>query len=308
MEEERQAWKQEILQKTRAAGFCAARILSPFEMRRWRDPPPRGYRFEGAPSLLVAALPYGNQDPAPEEPEEEEEKKVIIAPFARRNYYQEAVRRLQELSRRWLCPFPALQEEARQVKKEERFRVLCNSPVPEKPLALACGLGSLGRNGLVITAEAGSLVILAAMTLPWRLEGDLPEGDGGKFFRCGRCPEPPCVKSCPTGALRGDGTVDLERCIQWYASGNGPEPPPPVAARWGRRLYGCTLCQDACVHNLRPIPPARTELGVLPARLDPLWLLALDDDALRSFFKGTALGLSWLSPATLRRNLRLSLF
>jgi epoxyqueuosine reductase len=284
-----------------SAGFIRPRILAPFEpdARGVSGPggPPENYR-QGAPSLLVAALVYGNQEPA-EAPAAEGEAR--IAPFARRNYYREGVKRLRLLSR---------ELRSRYGGQRRDFRILCNSPIPEKPLAAASGLGCLGRNGLILTAEAGSLFIIAAMTLPFALEGDGPEwpGEGGSFPLCAGCDRenPPCAAVCPGGAVRGDGTLSLERCIQWYASGKGAAVPPDLAARWGRRLYGCTDCQDACVRNRRPIQGVRAGEGALPGSFPAEEILALSDEELKARFKGTALGLSWLGPEAIRRNAKLA--
>jgi epoxyqueuosine reductase len=295
--------KEAICRAALEAGFVRARILAPFAPPR-RAPScggpspaiPTNYR-QGSPSLLVTALPYGNcllgeavtPKPGP--------GFAQIAPFARRNYYREAVKRLQGLGAAFRSRYGG---------KKSDYRIFCNSPIPEKPLALACGLGVLGRNSLVITPEAGSLVILAGMTLPFALEPDPPEP--GLFPRCGGCDRdhPPCVAACPTGAVRGDGTLSLERCMQWYASGKGEAVPKEVARHWGRRLYGCTWCQDACVHNRRPVPGVMTGEGALPAVFDCAELISLPDAALKARFQGTALGLSWLGPQAIRRNARLA--
>jgi epoxyqueuosine reductase len=289
-----------------AAGFIRPRIIAPFEPEAWGaalEPGseggfqvPENYR-QGAPSLLVSALVYGNQGSGAPPAEGD----VLIAPFAQRNYYREGVKRLRLVSR---------ELRSRYGGKKRDFRVLCNSPVPEKPLAVASGLGFWGRNGLVLTAEAGSLFIIAAMTLPFALERDIPEdpGRGGPFPLCAACSpdRPPCAAACPTGALRGDGTLSRERCIQWYASGKGPAVPPEVAARWGRRLYGCTGCQDGCIRNHRPIRGVLSEEGPLPASLPAAELLTLSDGEIRARFKGTAMGLSWLGPEAIRRNAELA--
>ncbi|MDR2184538.1 MAG: hypothetical protein LBO80_02555 [Treponema sp.] len=296
--------KDEICRLALDAGFVRARILAPFEPSAWMPPAARsvhtggpsgaGRNFtEGAPSLLVTALAYGSPDPG-FPPEAGSAELLSIAPFARRNYYREAVKRLQGLARRFRSRYGG---------RRRDYRILCNSPVPEKPLAAACGVGAPGANGLIITPEAGSLAIIAAMTLPLALEGDGPvEGFCGS---CGK--RPPCAAACPTGALEG-GRLDLTRCIQWYASGRGERVPPEVVRRWGRRLYGCTGCQDACVQNRRFIPGAAASgEGSLPACMDGGELLAMDDDAIRARFKGTAMGLSWLGPAAIRRNAALGL-
>jgi epoxyqueuosine reductase len=301
--------KETIRRMALSAGFVRPRVLAPFEpgaaAHRGFDSPvlPEGYRG-GAPALLVAALPYGNQgEAAPGEAGGPGAAGMgIIAPFARRNYYREAVDRLRGLGG---------EMRRRLGGKKSDYRVLCNSPVPEKTLALAAGLGSLGRNGLVITGEAGSLFIIAAMTLPLALDGDGPEAgfSRGSFPRCAGCDRtlPPCAAACPTGAVRGDGTLDLTRCIQWYASGKEEEVPWEVRQKWGRRLYGCSCCQDACVYNRRPIRGVETLRGPLPAAVDLRELLAQTDEEIAARFKGTALGLSWLGARGIRRNARLAL-
>jgi epoxyqueuosine reductase len=309
--------KEAIRRAALDAGFIRARILAPFKPDTVI---PANYR-QGSPSLLMTALPYGNQqpknppanEPLPgEEPCPPPPGAGCIAPFARRNYYREAVKRLQTLAAVFRSRYGGIRAD---------YRILCNSPVPEKTLAHACGLGAPGRNSLIITPEAGSLVIIAALTLPLALEGDGPMGaaectggenaDGGlltgeTFPLCqGRCQTghtTACMAACPTNAVRGDGTIDRERCIQWYASGNGREVPAEVARFWGQRLYGCTLCQDACVWNRRPISGAQTGEGPLPAWLDCRELLAAPDAEISARFKGTAMGLSWLGPGGIKRN------
>ncbi|MDR3303357.1 MAG: iron-sulfur protein [Treponema sp.] len=282
-------------------GFTRIATLTPFNPRLYHKCAAHSIAEnyqQPAAALLVAALPYGNQGCADKLGDEAVPPNgAWIAPFARRNYYREAVKRLQALARR-------LREQYGGVKAD--FRILCNSPVPEKPLAVASGLGCRGRNGLIITAEAGSLCVLAAMTLPYALE---PEPHPEQAAPCVRCDaaRPPCVAACPTGALRGDGSLDTARCIQWYASGNGDRVPSIVAEKWGRRLYGCTLCQDACVHNHRPIQGIFSTEGPLPAYFDARELIAMRDADLSALFKGTALGLSWLGPAAIRRNALLAL-
>ncbi|MDR1986296.1 MAG: iron-sulfur protein [Treponema sp.] len=290
------ALKADICGMVLAAGFVRARILAPFDPVM-DTPVPESYRT-GAPSLLMAALPYGNlQDPAPPSA-----GGAYIARFAQRNYYREGVKQLQRLGAVFRAHYGGTKSD---------FRILCNSPVPEKPLARAAGLGVLGRNGLILTPEAGSLVIIAAMTLPFPLAQDRAEpalNPDHPFPWCENCDPvyPPCVAACPTGAARGDGTLERTRCIQWYASGHGDAVPQEIARRWGNRLYGCTDCQDACVYNQVPIRGVPSDEGPLPAYLDPVELGALSNEALKARFKGTAMGLSWLGPEGIRRNARLA--
>jgi epoxyqueuosine reductase QueG len=80
-----------------------------------------------------------------------------------------------------------------------------------------------------------------------------------------------------------------------------------VAAKWGKRLYGCTNCQDACVYNSRSVSAAASSEGVLPPFFDGHELMELSDEELKARFRGSALGLSWLNPAAIRRNISTAL-
>jgi epoxyqueuosine reductase len=319
-------------------GFSTVRILAPDSAQN--------------AAFLVCALPYGNNSGAVPPPRPDDY--AVIAPFARFNYYGEAVFRLKKIS---------LEIRKRHGGKKSDFRIFCNSRINEKQIAHRSGLGSFGRNGLIITREAGSLVILAMMSLPnveidsalrsgvlgaaaprrggreqrsagagrtgrinpacnivcgskhphhavghlWRQRPSgriIWRGETSPFPLCISCDaeNPPCKLACPTGAVRGDGSIDLSRCIQWFASGNGETPPDEVRARWGRRLYGCTDCQDACPHNKKNIAGAETARGRLDAFINIHELLAMTDADINHKFKGTALGLSWLGAPAIRRN------
>lgn len=290
--------KRSILSIAQSEGFINPRILSPFSPDFFSKIH-ANYK-EASPSLLVVALPYGNQS-VKHDDQAVSSVSGWIAPFARRNYYKEAVLRLKRIS---------LKLREQHGGEKSAFRIFCNSPVPEKPLAEISGVGCMGRNSLIITKDAGSLVILAAMTLPFDLESD--EAEQKRFGFCHACDEtnPPCKAACPTGAVMGDGTIHLEKCIQWYASGNvsgnnshgESQIPKEVLTHWGNRLYGCSVCQDVCPRNRRPIKGIITSEGELPAYIDARKIFNMTDEEIKSFFKGTAMGLSWLGPKTIRRN------
>jgi epoxyqueuosine reductase len=296
------------------SGFSRVRFLSPYKPEHIFGPlAGQDNHWVGSPSLLVTALAYGNTGISGPMGQPEE-----IAPFARRNYYAEAVGRLKDLAKDFRGRFGGLRSD---------YRILCNSPIPEKPLALLCGLGWLGKNSLIITPEAGSLVIIAAMTLPVALPPDpplpgvFPDTSGAAsdgplpldlrtiaFPACRICGDSPaCMDACPTKALSGDGTVQTHRCIQWYASGNSDTVPDFVAAVWGKRLYGCTNCQDACPYNKKVIGGTETKRGILPEYVSAEWMVDASNEAINSAVKGSALGMQWLGPASLRRNARLAL-
>lgn len=311
-----------------AEGFSRARVLAPFRPEAADGERARSGQRTEAPSALVVALPYGNLDPdgrsapeaqpaapggdaAPDGNAAAERDAALrgrpiarLDLFSRRGYYGETVARLKRIASRARAAYGGSRSD---------YRVYCNSPIPEKPLAAACGLGVIGRNTLLITPEAGSLVVIGILALPFPLDGDPPLAAGQPVARqqvadpCESCAA--CAAACPTGALGRAGssrTMDRERCIQHYASRPG-EVPESVARHWGDRLYGCSACRDACPANARPIVGADVERGVLPEAFDAAELAAAEDQEIAERFKGTALGMGWLGPAAIRRNARLAL-
>ncbi len=221
--------------------------------------------------------------------------------FARAHWYRELADILAEASR---APGIGADE------GRSSFRIAVNSRLPEKSLALAAGLGPVGRNTLVLERRAGPGCVLGLLILPF--EPDLSAGtvagdpgfpaSGEPGAECGDCDE--CVRACPTGAVRREDGIDRSRCLQHWAGAAGPVP-PAIAGAWRGLLYGCDLCLAACP-RFRPGVERRASRGLLGRGLDPEAILAAPDPELKSGFRGTALGLSWLSPERIRRNARLA--
>lgn len=250
-----------------------------------------------AGSILVCALSCFRREP--DDPSSPGEPFALIAPFARRHYYRDAVRRLGGLA--------ALLAE-RSGLPREAFRPFSNSRLPEKPLAVAAGLGFLGRNCLVVSPGLGSLFVIAGLELPFPLEPDRPPADWVRpGAACGSCRA--CREACPTGALEQPGRLDPARCLQAWAGREG-EPPREVQAAWGPRLYGCQACQEACPWNRGLSLESGCTLGELGPGLPLRALLggaggsggfAAAAGALRARLRGTALGMGWIAPEALLR-------
>lgn len=287
--------------------------------------PPDAAVFK-AKGVLLCALPYGlGETDAPFSPSAEkkelwkeflplageaEDDCCEIAPFARFNYYREAAARLKKIAGFLRENINSKKDGLNFLKKD--FRVFCNSRFKEKEAASRYGLASIGRNGLLVTKEAGCLFAFAGLTLPFAPQGAASFGFGEDapppFYFCKKCPpvNAPCVKACPSGALLGDGSIILEKCAQWYASGAKAGPPLEVRRVWGKRLYGCGLCQKACIRNKKALS-AKTSLGPLPAKIKSAAILKAPPEKIKELFKGTAMGLSWLSPETIKRSASLSM-
>jgi epoxyqueuosine reductase len=117
---------------------------------------------------------------------------------------------------------------------------------------------------------------------------------------CGACTR--CVTACPTGALRGDYTIDATRCISDLTQRTGPIPRElrPLIGTW---IWGCDLCQEACPPTRQALPRAGAAFAPLdegmraPALAE---LLRLRSGEFKRRYAHTAIG--WRGAAVLRRN------
>jgi epoxyqueuosine reductase len=173
--------------------------------------------------------------------------------------------------------------------------VACDTaPVAERAFAERAGVGWIGKHTNLIAPGLGSYVFLGEVVTSLALAPDVPLKKG-----CGACTR--CVAACPTGALRGDYTIDANRCISDLTQRTGPIPRDlrPLIGTW---VWGCDQCQDACPPTNRA---PRTAAAFAPldaeARAPTLAsLLRLKSGEFKRRYARTAIG--WRGGAILRRN------
>ena len=121
----------------------------------------------------------------------------------------------------------------------------------DRAVAERAGIGFTGKHASLLTAAAGSYVLLAELLTSLPLPPDEPSRKG-----CGTCAA--CLPACPTGAILAPGVIDARRCISYLTIEH--EGPIPLELRplMGTWVFGCDLCQEACPinHRLAPEPLA----------------------------------------------------
>jgi epoxyqueuosine reductase len=181
-----------------------------------------------------------------------------------------------------------------------RAAVACDTaPIAERAFAARAGLGWIGKHTNLIVPRVGSYVFLAEVVTSLALAPDAPLRTS-----CGRCTR--CIDVCPTGALRGDATIDATRCISDLTQRRDaiPRALRPLIGTW---VWGCDLCQEACPPTARA---PRTAAAFAPrddqTRAPSLQrLLALRSGEFKRRYARTAMG--WRGAATLRRNAAVAL-
>jgi epoxyqueuosine reductase len=240
-------------------------------------------------SLLICALScYRDEE---DDPSTADDPHVLIAPFARRNYYREAVQKMKKIACfiRECTGFP-----------KQALRIFCNSRIPEKLLAALSGMGFYGKNSLLISPGLGSRFVIAILLLPFRAGSPKlhqPLSAPGK--KCGDCTA--CITACPTGALLTPGKVDLTLCLQ-HLSTELTILPEEMKKKWGFRLYGCESCQDVCPYNQGLSQSTITDYGNIGSGISIKTLLRFTLQEWKDYFNDTPMGLSWINPYTLIRN------
>lgn len=119
-----------------------------------------------------------------------------------------------------------------------------SAPVLERAWAVRSGLGWIGKNGNLITRNAGSFFFIATLITDLSLEPDDPFA---KDY-CGSCTK--CIDSCPTEAILPNKEIDGSRCISYFTIElKDAILPSEMKGKFDNWMFGCDVCQDVCPWN-----------------------------------------------------------
>ncbi len=233
----------------------------------------------GARSVVCIAVPYATPVPA------ERQGHGRVSAYAWSSDYH---RRMQALLRAVAARIDAL-------AGAPSTRVVCDTaPLAERAFAARAGLGWIGKHTSLIAKGLGSAVFLGEIVTTLPLEADPPLRTS-----CGACRA--CVDVCPTGALRGDRTMDATRCISDLTQRRDAVPRAlrPLIGTW---VWGCDLCNDACPPNERAGRAGDEHDAPLDAAAAQPPLQALLRTRGAAFRRVRATAMGWRGAAVLRRN------
>ncbi|HOL17007.1 MAG TPA: tRNA epoxyqueuosine(34) reductase QueG [Bacillota bacterium] len=271
----------ERLQRRRAEGRD-----TPFEEREPRRRLAPEALLPGCRSIIVLGLPYDFPEPLQKPSAKAAGPRGMVSRLARGlDYHVLLEHKAREL----------LNLIKRELAGSIQSRILVDrSPLLEKELARAAGLGHIGAHCLLITPRYGSFVTLGTILLDRELEQSAP-GDAG-CRGCGACRE-----ACPTGALPEPFILDPARCISYLTQARGIVP-VELRSYMGGQLYGCDLCQEACPDNRKALQRGSAEASFpfFPAKPLLLPLLRLTRKEFDQTIGLTAAG--WRGKTTLQRN------
>ena len=156
------------------------------------------------------------------------------------------------------------------------------APLMEKPLAMAAGIGWLGKHTNLVSRAHGSWLLLGAILTTAEFAADPPADN-----RCGSCRR--CLDICPTHAFPAPYQLDARRCLAYLSIEHKGQIGREFRRPMGNRVFGCDDCLAVCPWNKfaevsresRFAARIETDNPPLPD------LLVLDDRAFRARFAGT---------------------
>ena len=171
---------------------------------------------ENAKSIIMVAFPYMVEKNPP---------KNISRYAAVPDYHIVCGKMLERAAKQLLSEFPN--------NKFEYF--LDNSPIPEVATANACGLGALGKNGLLIHKKYGSYVFLGEIVTDLEVKADF---GGKKCLDCGQC-----ISVCTN-------IHSKEHCLSAVNQRkNRLNESEIIEIRNSGSCWGCDRCSEVCPMN-----------------------------------------------------------
>lgn len=138
-----------------------------------------------------------------------------------------------------------------------------SAPVLERSWAVRSGLGWVGKNGNVLTKNAGSFFFIATLITDLDLIADAPFTTD----HCGTCTR--CIDACPTDAIVSPTEIDAGKCISYLTIElKDALIPDEFHNKMEGWMFGCDICQDVCPWNRFSKPNSEPHFTPIPEVLN----------------------------------------
>jgi epoxyqueuosine reductase len=175
-----------------------------------------------------------------------------------------------------------------------------SAPLAERAFAARAGIGFIGKNRMLINPTLGPQIFLGEIITTLKLQPDKPIATN-----CSGCNK--CIAACPTGALRENGFLDANKCINYLTIEYKGEIPADLAEKIGGRLFGCDECVLACPYqqNAPVCTNKQFKLYKDRAELNVDDVLSLSEESFKAGFADSVI--KRLGLAGLKRNAQICL-
>ncbi|HOJ63830.1 MAG TPA: 4Fe-4S double cluster binding domain-containing protein [Spirochaetota bacterium] len=223
-----------------------------------------------------------------------------IARYTTANFYKILSEKLKSLARfcKSILNF--------NIKNSDFYRIFVNSKVNDKLAGYASGLGYYANNSLIFIEDKGTNFILGEIFL--NLDLKIDNNNITNNF-CRKCRV--CIESCPTHAISENFKINKSLCLQYLSYNKDIPLRKEVVNLWGTRFFGCSFCIDNCPANKKNIKYNENYIdypGYIGTTFDFNNLFNFSKEDYKRYFKGNQIGLSWVEPAVLARNILIALY
>lgn len=169
-----------------------------------------------------------------------------------------------------------------------------NGAIDEKFAGMISGIGSIGKNGLLINQQFGSYFCMGTIVTDLTFESDTQKESKDICKSCNLC-----IQACPVNALNQYG-VDRSRCLSGLLQ-RKVEVSKEIFPKIDDMMYGCDICADVCPHNKHIQTPKNTHpINVFNSAVDLVWFSELGEEGYQKAYQHSAN--NWISYPVILRN------
>jgi len=233
------SWQAEFLSRWLKAGYAGQMTYLHRNLEKRIDP---AKLLPNAQSVIVVALNYKPPSQNLKPPNLTKPTGKVAAYAQYEDYHPFIKNRLRKLA----------DFIASTAGSDLQFKICVDSaPLSERVFAVRAGLGFIGKNRMLINPALGPQLFLGELLTTLKLPPDEPTP-----HNCHDCNK--CITACPTGALRPDGFLDANRCINYLTIEYKGQISSDLSQKISDRLFGCDDCILACPYQ-QNAPPCKNK-------------------------------------------------